>query len=333
MQETSPNNLNQGYQGHLTPDPSPGRRGEFYNEAIADAVLRTMAFFSLYELPLNLHTIHQLLYKQRATFEEVRENVSGLLAGGKIVAQDGLYGLKNWNDAKYAGNKSEIQKRWLKVNRYFWLLSLIPFIEHISIINSLAFGNAHQESDIDFFVVTEPNRLYFVRSMIIVLFKLLGVYKTRQHINERFCFGFYITTSDLSLGQVLIEGEDPHFAFWFASFAPLLNRKVYRELVEANTWVYEYFPNFEYVTRLAYIKETSFLLRGIKEILDALLYIPAMILEPMLRSIHIRHTFNLPENHWPTSTTIANQHMLKLHALDPRKDIRKRFYEVLQSLR
>jgi hypothetical protein len=47
-----------------------------------------------------------------------------------------------------------------------------------------------------------------------------------------------------------------------------------------------------------------------------------------LRKIHIRHTFRLPENHWKTSSTIANKDMLKLHALDPRKDLRDSFWGI-----
>jgi len=296
------------------------------------AILATLAFFSLYDLPLNLHTIQQLLYKTRASFDEVRSEVEKLTQSGKIIAHDGLYALKTWNDSAYLSNKTEISKRWRKVGKYFWLLSVIPFIDQLSIINSLAFGNAHQESDIDFFVVTKPNRLYFVRSLIIVLFRMLGVYKTREFVNERFCFGFYVTSKNPSLAGVLIEGEDPLFAFWFASFAPLLDRKAYRSLVEANNWIYEYFPNFDYVTRLTYIQEPGIILRSIKFLLEILLFIPAMILEPLLRYIHIRHTFNLPENHWETSTTVANKSMLKLHALDPRKDIREQFHRLLQSL-
>jgi hypothetical protein len=302
------------------------------NELTKNAILKTMAFFSLYELPLNLYTIHQLLYKQRASFEEVNQAASELVKSGKIIAHDGLYALKPWDDNRLLSNKKEIQKRWRKVDKFFWVLSIIPFIDHVSIINSLAFGNAHQESDIDFFVVTKPSSLYFVRSMIIVIFRLLGVYKTRQHINERFCFGFYVTSKSPELGHVLIENEDPLFAFWFASFAPLINISGYHGLVRANSWIYGYFPNFDLTARLTYIKQKNPFLRILKGLFEIILTIPAILLEPLVRSIHIRHTFNLPENNWATSTTIANDHMLKLHALDPRIQIRDEFRKIYNNI-
>jgi hypothetical protein len=70
---------------------------------------------------------------------------------------------------------------------------------------------------------------------------------------------------------------------------------------------------------------------SLKKLAITLSWLPAIILEPALRRIHIRHTFNLPENNWKTSSTIANEHMLKLHALDPRKDLRRHFYHLLQK--
>ena len=302
------------------------------NEEINSAILKTMAFFSLYNLPLTTSEIHNLLYKYPAEEHEVANTLTSLVYAGKLVEKNGRYALKDWDQAQTESNKFEIEKRWRKVDRYFWVLSLVPFLVQASIINSLAMGNADQESDIDFFVVTQPNRLYFVRSVIIAVFRLLGVYKTRNKINEQFCFGFYVTSNHMTLQRVLIEGEDPLFAFWFATFAPLINANAYQNLVGANQWIYEYFPNFQPQARLKYIRKKNWFLRLIKGMLEIMLTIPGMILEPVLRRIHIRHTFDLPENHWPTSTTVADAHMLKLHALDPRVEMRNKFYEVLKTL-
>ena len=310
----------------------PENLSEARQTQVRTAVLATLAFFSLYDLPLHDKSIHQLLYRTRATLFEVSEALRNLVYLRKVVQKGNLYARADWDETKRTESKLEIEKRWRKVDRFFGLLSIIPFISQLSIINSLAFDNAHMESDIDFFVVTRPNRLYFVRSMIIVIFRLLGVYKTRTKIHEQFCFGFYVTTKDPDLAKILIHGEDPLFAFWFASFAPLLGKLGYEQLVSANRWIYDYFPNFEPRTREVYLKKVSPVLSFIKFFLEIVFFIPAMVLEPLLRAIHIRHTFNLPENHWPTSTTIANDHMLKLHALDPRKEIREKFHNVIKNL-
>jgi hypothetical protein len=300
--------------------------------SVDKAILATLAFFSLSKVPLTKHRIFELLYKFKANEEQVNQVLEKLVVKNKIYKTDGLYSLEPFNPREYEFTKEETSKRWKRVDRYFWLLSLIPFVEHLSIINSLSFGNTTDESDIDFFVITKPNRLYFVRSMIIVLFRLLGVYKTRRKINKQFCFGFYVTPEKLDLRPLMLPDGDPYFVFWLSNMIPVLNEERYDQLIGANEWIYDFFPNFNPIQRRHHLKRPNVILQGLKFIFEVLLYMPSIILEPLIRWIHVRHTFNLPENHLPTSTTIAEKNILKLHAIDPRKDIRARFRELLHKI-
>lgn len=298
---------------------------------LTQGILSTLAFFGIYQLPISAARTWELLYKTQATRQAVQLELDRLVQLGLVVHKDGLYALEQWDEKRQRDNLVEIEKRWTRVKKYYWLLSAIPFVEHVSVINSVAMGNADSESDIDFFVITQPNRIYFVRSVIIVLFKLLGVYKNRDHVNLRFCFGFYISSDQLSIRHLLLPGgDDPYLVFWLATMTPVYSLKFYEKFMKENRWVYSYFPNLKPMQRLEmYRKLTPN--NGLKRIARAACGLPAAILEPLLRAIHIRHTFNLPENNWKTSSTVANKHMLKLHALDPRRDLRRRFYEILQK--
>lgn len=300
---------------------------------LREGIFAALAFFSLYDLPLRRRRIFELLYKHKAAESEVYKQLDLMAQEGKLIQKGERYALKSWDGARLADNRQEIEKRWQKVEKYYPVLSLIPFIENVSIIHSLAIGNADQESDIDFFVIAKPHRLYFVRTLIILIFKMLGVYKTRTNIKERFCFGYYITSNQLSLENLLLDIDDPFMAFWFASHAPILGAETYRKFVRANTWIYQYLPNYSFEHREKYFKKQSRGSKNMKKFLEVVLFIPAMLLEPILRSIHIRHTFKLPENHWETSSTIAEKDILKLHAIDNRRDLRQRFYEALQKLK
>ncbi|MDP4001309.1 MAG: hypothetical protein Q8P83_03650 [bacterium] len=301
------------------------------NPQVERAILAVLVFFSLYDVGLEKRRIFELLYRASASEEQVVESLANLVSKELIINQDELYSLEPLNFSKSQTSKYEIAKRWKRVDKYFWLLSILPFVENLSVINSLVIGNADTESDIDFFVVTRPGKLYFTRSLIIVLFRMLGVYKTRKKIRDQFCFGFYVSSDRMSLEKVLIKPDDPLFAFWFASFAPLFGRRIYEEFVSENNWIKSYFPNFVSEQRTGFYRSIPFGSRIIKFLTEVILWIPALIVEPMLRHIHIRHTFNLAENHLPNSTTVANEHMLKLHAIDPRIEIRARFYYALQK--
>jgi hypothetical protein len=299
---------------------------------VTEGILATLAFFNLYKLPITSKRLWELLYKAEATLPEVESELNRLVRLDLVINKNGLYALEDWDEKIYSRNQAEINKRWVRIKKYFWLISSIPFVEHVAVINSVAMGNADSESDIDFFVITKPNKLYFVRTWIILLFKVLGVYKNRKVTNERFCFGFYMTSDALSIKNLLLPQEDPYLTFWLGTIIPISGVHVYEKFVKENRWVYSWLPNFKTTQRLDSIKDLKPFLK-LKKFWQIVFTVPALILEPILRWIHIRHTFKLPENHWKTSSTIADKRMLKLHALDPRKNLRNRFNEILGKYR
>ena len=314
-----------------SPSPSPERGGE--NLKLSDAVISTLAFFSLYELPLSAKRVHELLLQQKATLPEVESELANLRASEKITQQNNLYSIKSWNPSTYNANNLELTKKWAKIDRYFNWLAVLPFVRNISVINSLALGTADSDSDIDFFVITAPGTLYFVRSMIIVLFRLLGVYKTRQRIKDRFCFGFYVTQTNLSFEPLMIKPSDPYFMFWLANMRPVVGGQAYWQMMQQNQWLTQVFPNLEPINRHSTLKRPNLLIKGIKLALEILFWLPVRVAEPFLRRIHVNHTFKLAENNTVTSTTIANKDMLKLHGYDVRAEIAQRFEGVLKGLR
>ena len=301
------------------------------DERLAQAVIFTLAFFSLYELPISSKRLHELLLGHHAEPNEVETILETLAQNGRVQRSGGLYSLKSWNAAAYQTRQLELAKKWETIDRYFPWLAILPFVRGMSVINSLAMGTADADSDIDFFVITENRRLYFVRSMIIVLFRLLGVYKTRQKIKDRFCFGFFVTQDHLSLKHLLLQPEDPYFVFWLANMRPIFGGQYFWKLMQNNQWLTNHFPNFQPMLRLSSAKQPSFFIKSIKLALEILLWLPSLLVEPLLRHIHIKHTFKLAENNTVTSTTIANAKMLKLHGYDVRAEVAAQYSEVLKN--
>jgi hypothetical protein len=134
------------------------------------------------------------------------------------------------------------------------------------------------------------------------------------------------------LEELLLKPSDPYFLFWLANMRPLTSGKQYWQLMQENSWLNEHFPNFNPVLRLASVKQPNIFIQTVKYFLEILLWIPSFLLEPVLRRIHINHTFKLAENHTVTSTTIANSKMLKLHADDVRARVAKAHEDLLTSL-
>jgi hypothetical protein len=306
---------------------------EEQKQKLAQAIISTLAFFSLYNLPLSNRRIHELLLGMKSTQQEVDQMLLFLSEHGQIIHENNLFALKNSNFTKHNSNQLELTKKWAKIDRYFNWLAILPFVRQVSVINSLALGTADSDSDIDFLVISKSNRLYFVRSVIIILFRLLGVYKTRQKIKDRFCFGFFVSEDQQDLHSLLLKPLDPYLVFWLANIRPVLGQMQYQHFMKENSWIKTYFPNFEPTQRLNTVKKPNILIRSIKFGLEVLLWLPSLLVEPILRKIHINHTFKLAENKALNSTTIANKDMLKLHGYDVRAEVAYRYEEALQSLR
>ena len=298
---------------------------------LASAIISTLAFFSLYELPLTSRRICELLMNYTADVEQVETALEILVLDGKVIRSGNLYSVKSWNPGLYHDRQIEISKKWAKIDQYFNWLAVLPFVRLVAVINSLGLGTADSDSDIDFFVITKNNRLFFVRSMIIVLFRLLGVYKTKQQIKDRFCFGFFVTEDNLNLEPLLLKPHDPYLEFWLANMRPIVGGISYWQLMQQNKWLADSFPNFNATVRLSSAKQPSLLIKSIKFLLEILFWLPSILGEPILRKIHINHTFKLAENNTVTSTTIANAKMLKLHGYDVRAEVAQAYERVLKG--
>jgi hypothetical protein len=298
---------------------------------IETAILSTLAFFSLYDLPISAKRLHELLVRFAASQEEIETALEILVLDNKILRVGSLYSLKSWNLQTYQERQAEISRKWEQIDSYFNWLAILPFVRQISVINSLALGTADADSDIDFFVITKKRHLYLVRSMIIVLFRLLGVYKTRQKIKDKFCFGFFVDEDNLNFEHLLIQPSDPYFEFWLANMRPIIGGQQFWQLMQENSWLTDRFPNFKPMIRLSSIKKPGLWIRLFRNILEILLFIPSFILEPILRRIHINHTFKLAENNSTSSTTIANPKMLKLHGYDVRAEVAQAYASLLEK--
>lgn len=299
---------------------------------IKPGAVSTLAFFGLFGIPVSAKRVFEFLYKAQSGPYEVEKELETLSAQGKIFKKNDKYSLQVFSPEAVESACREKEIRLKKIEKHYKLFYLLPFVKMTAFINSVAIGNASPKSDIDIFVLTKRNRLYFARSWAIAVFKLLGLYKSKKQVSNRFCFGFYLSQNALNIESIALTPEDPYMAFWLASMQPIFGKKEYLQFISANPWIFKYLPNFMPIQRFYGIKTPPFWLKICKIFLEMVFYVPAIFLEPVLAKIHIKHTFNLPENHWPTSTTVANRHMLKLHALDPRPEIRKNFQLLLEKL-
>jgi hypothetical protein len=205
-----------------------------------------------------------------------------------------------------------------KTQKYIKYIAWIPGIEMIAVCNSLAFYATHEDSDIDLFIITEPQRLWIVRTCITCIFSLLGVWRKHEDIRGNFCLSFFITKEAMNLESIAIE-DDIYLLGWIKTLKPILNHNdTYNEFLEANReWIQlaeeEKQDNLKYVEIIKNkIPKNNVLLNRIEQLLKTIFFPKTL-----------RQYNKLGKPWW----VILSEHILKFHDQDRRKIIREKILQ------
>src|ERR1700741_5410675 len=82
---------------------------------LKEAIFSTLAFFSLYDLPLSSQRVHELLLRKNVNLEEVVNLLENLSTDNKIYKAGNLYSLKPWKADDLRNRQIEISKKWYKI--------------------------------------------------------------------------------------------------------------------------------------------------------------------------------------------------------------------------
>lgn len=92
-----------------------------------------------------------------------------------------------------------------------------------------------EKSDIDFFIITKPGRLWIARTLL-VMYKRIFLFNSHKF----FCVNYFVDTDHLE-----IEEKNLFTATELATLIPLSGIDHYKNLVGSNGWLKEFFPNFQ----------------------------------------------------------------------------------------
>ncbi len=139
------------------------------------------------------------------------------------------------------------------------LIAKFPFVEAVGISGSLSKGYYDSKSDIDFFVITKPGRLWLVRTFL-MLYKKIFLLNSRKY----FCINYFMSSAELEL-----EEKNRYTATEVKTLIPLQGKEVFEEFYNKNKWITNIFgdfqPDFESVTNTkkpVFTKGTEILLNN-----------------------------------------------------------------------
>ncbi len=199
-------------------------------------VIDVLKYFHVFKHPLLLEDIHHYV-PAKSCVHELRKTLEVMVNKQVIYKHDDMYMLED--DKKLvekrnngAAKAASIMPEAMKSAK---LISQFPFVSGICISGSLSKGYADDHSDIDFFIITKPHRLWICRTLLHV-FKKFTFLINKQH---SFCMNYFIDESKLEL-----EEQNRFTATELATLIPIYNSAVADKLFAGNKhWITEQLPN------------------------------------------------------------------------------------------
>jgi hypothetical protein len=304
-------------------------RFEPNNWDLKTRILATVAYFSVFELNLNIYELQRCLLGNSQSISDIRKVLDEI---PQITVIDNVYVLKNGLTVQ-KDNRDLVEKFWRKIFRFTWIFKQIPFIRFAGICNYISFGIIDKKSDIDIFVIAKDNRIFTSKFFLTVLMHLLGIRRHGKHIAKRFCLSFFITDDNINLDYLLIPGYDIYVAYWLMGLVPIYGSDVIWEKIgNDNLWIDKYFENFS-ARRVDYKKDRKYKDRLFKKLFEGILgagfgdFIENK-LEKMFKKRYEKNKKTFPEN----ASIIVSKKVLKYHLNDQRKIFREKFERKLKSL-
>lgn len=236
-------------------------------------ILSTLRFFDLQDTPLTLWELGRFLLDDseaiRPKLDEKFElsfspqtgpGTSAVFLGdvleclttecaGEVENTLGYYHLRGRSDAArrrwqnyfYGSMREKRAKTFLPFLRH------LPFVRGVAIGGSQALGQQKESSDIDLFIVTQPEFMWLTRTLVSLYFQILRMRRHGRKISNRFCLNHYVA------GYKKVDREKNLYkAMEYARLRPVIYPQGIREFLKANqAWVKVFLPNVDFTARFS----------------------------------------------------------------------------------
>lgn len=268
-------------------------------EELRAAILDVMAYWGVFRWPTTDQEIFELL-SIRTNHLAVKYELNRLVEEHRVIKKAGFYQLKSQS---YFNRIKQEQKQTTyikKAKRWARLFGLLPFVRSVLVVNSVSFGNIHKNSDIDLMIVTDPNRIYLAKGVLMYGLRLLGQLESDKKKAKRFSLGMFLTTNGVNMKRDMMKLNEPHLWYWLVAAKPVWGSDVWYDLLKRNNVVVSRFPNYTW-------PKTNVRIPGVSwRTLDSL--------DNYGYRLHLRHSAAQPKNQTEKAFVRLRPDIVNLHA-------------------
>ncbi len=198
-------------------------------------IVRTLIYYDLFDHPLHRNELGKLfITSDKPNFEALLKE---LKESHLIEESEGYLHLPG--KSKNVGirlKESQNVKKFKKIARFMTsIIALFPYVRAVLISGSLSKERSGKNGDIDFFIITQGNRLYICRSLL-TLFKKIFLFNSYKY----FCINYFITEDNLRIPE-----NNLYAATETATLIPAYNIDLCYRFFNQNEWIKTYFPGFK----------------------------------------------------------------------------------------
>jgi len=207
--------------------------------------LTTLAYFDIFNYPITQTEIFFFL-RNHYPQEEFADALQELQKEELIFKFDDFFSLQYDYQLVARRRKGNLKAKKMlgTADGIARFLSSFPFVRGVAVSGSLSKNFADEKSDIDFFIVTQKNKLWLARTFM-HLFKKLTFLLKKEHL---FCMNYYVDEEGLE-----IKEKNIYTATELATLLPLRGIAAFHQLYQHNLWSRDFLPN--HTMKIAYTKE------------------------------------------------------------------------------
>jgi hypothetical protein len=214
-------------------------RPEHSERQLCDGILKTLLYYDMWNHPLTSEELYAYLPVNSISYRDFLKTLAREVEKGRVHHAGIYYFIPRTDHSIVAGRYAKerhAQRLWRIALISMHVIKRFPFVRAVCISGDLSKNATDQTSDIDFFIITAPDRLWITRTLLI-LFKKLLLLNNKKY----FCLNYFTTEDHLTVAE-----RDIYVATEIVSLQPLYNFGLFSRYLHANQWVHEFFPNFNW---------------------------------------------------------------------------------------
>ncbi|MEP7170869.1 MAG: nucleotidyltransferase domain-containing protein [Bacteroidota bacterium] len=198
-------------------------------------ILSSLLYFDIFKYPLTKSELRKFCHSTIHSSEEFNEALDFLLNKKLINHSGGFYFVKDdFSIVERRINGNLLAEEFNSIaKKYSRIISKFPFVRAVFISGSLSKGYMDKESDIDYFIITAPGRLWLCRTLL-VLFKKIFLLNSHKY----FCVNYFIDENNLE-----IPDKNIFTATELVTLIPMINHDLFEKFIRANKWTNNFIPN------------------------------------------------------------------------------------------